>query len=214
MIEILIKILPMVTLVLFMNNMSSIKKFNNQKTSSMITGMFSSIIGDVCLVPSFWQGFGKDMFLPGVLVFGIGHGFYIKAFGLKWDNTTLIGPLAYYGYFITSMFVVDDEVLNFAVHVYVIIILMMVWRGYADNSSFKGILETGSIWGSLFFAISDSMLGLGKFSNVHEFLNEDYGVQIWNWLVYFTYILGQLGIAISCLSVKEVEKDATVKKQN
>lgn len=210
-IEIMVKVLPMITLVIFMNNMSKIKKFNNQKTTDLILGMICSIVGDICLVSNFWDSMGKDMFLPGVGAFALGHVFYIKSFGLKWDNTAILGPLGCFGYFVTSKFDIDDEILNVAVHTYVMIILVMVWRG-CSVCEFTGLLESGSFWGSLFFAVSDSMLGLGKFSDVHEGLNEDYGVFVYGWMIYFTYILGQVGIAVSCLNVEEIIDQRKSKK--
>merc|ERR1712226_309180 len=95
-IEVILKILPMVTLVIFLNNMSKIKAYNNSSTQYLIAGMFFSIIGDICLCSPLWDPlgnpedrYGDTMFLPGVGAFAVGHLFYIQAFGLKWDNTAL-----------------------------------------------------------------------------------------------------------------------------
>ena len=50
----------MVALVIFMNNMSKIKIYNNSSTKYLIAGMFFSIIGDICLCSPLWDPLGNE----------------------------------------------------------------------------------------------------------------------------------------------------------
>lgn len=152
----------------------------------IVVGLLFSLAGDVFLMlPS-------DRFLLGLVSFLIAHVFYIVAF---WGatpagiTTPLLIPLLLYGLLMTRLLLPHVTTpLRPAVILYILIILIMVWRALEQWSQLGGLPATLALAGATLFAISDSALALNRFRAPFHTAQA---------LVLSTYYLAQWLIALS-----------------
>jgi len=188
-----IKCLPILCLVLYVlvaQKLLGGAKHKTQHEKQIILGLIFSAIGDVCLV---WN----NLFIIGMLAFGIGHVYYTLALGFR--------PLKLHFGLIMSLFGVGmllalheglSGIFLYAVPVYSVLLATMSWRALsfeAADSVMKFIISLGG----LSWAASDSILAYDKFVTPVPY------AQI---LIMSTYYFGQFGITMTVLEGKKQKK--------
>jgi len=152
-------------------------------------GLLASVLGDAALV---WD----QLFVVGILWFGVAHFFYIKALNLKGTflgrdkfrslglGVTLYGAAFFIWFFLLRSGLQDDNVLKIGVPLYIIWLTTSVWRAgcVGDKRMF---------WGAALFMFSDCCIGINLFSFTIPF------AQVW---IMSTYQVGQYLIAMSTFS--------------
>ena len=150
----------------------------------IVVGLAFSILGDIFLMLE------KDYFIAGLVAFLMAHLCYIVAFywvlpGLAfWPLIILI----LYGVLVYSKLHKSLAEMKAPVVVYLCVILVMVWLAWCvwlTNLSIGGLFI---FIGALIFAISDTILALGKF------VKSGPNTQLW---VMATYYVAQALIALS-----------------
>lgn len=140
-------------------------------------GLTAFLTAHLCYITGFLQGkliFSYLMILPIIVIVVLGVLVYpkiIRSVRRKLENRRLTIPVTIYMFTITSM----------------LFLALMTW--FKPAWGFWGSI--GASIGALLFTISDSVLALGKFSRP---------IQYSNFLIMFTYHLGQLGITIGILA--------------
>lgn len=185
-----LKCLPILSLLLFvlMHGMS----LGNEYTFSrrILIGLIFSCIGDGLLV---W----RELFLHGMVAFGIGHMFFISAFGFKPLNIPLGIPMYIASMLGLSMWLPQQALIyKMTVPIYTALLVTMAWRATARVRFFEELwtwTKLCSCVGGLFFVISDAIIGLHMFYSPIP-----YG-QV---LIMTTYYAAQLGIALSVVDSK------------
>ncbi|KAJ1941442.1 hypothetical protein EC988_006757 [Linderina pennispora] len=142
-------------------------------------GLLLSTLGDIFLmIPR------EDMFVPGLLSFLVAHILYISAFSARWRMSWSIVPLSAYSAIMVNLLypgiAKEEAAVQIGVVVYVLVITAMVYKASLTGS---GTL----IFGTILFAISDSVLAWNKFI----------AVQQWGeFTVMLTYYAAQLCISL------------------
>ncbi|VDN97529.1 unnamed protein product [Rodentolepis nana] len=153
-------------------------------------GLLFCIIGDICLVYDI-----KELFLSGMITFAICHASYTMAYGFKPPHFSLSFPIIiafltlnyHFAPALRGLFV-------YAIPAYSFILFVMIWRAVSlalETSSYSLAL------GSILFGLSDTLIGINKFLTPLEHSH---------YTIMATYYLGQLGIAISTLSIGSKQK--------
>ncbi len=155
---------------------------------AIMVGLLLCALGDILLELS------EATFLPGLVVFLLGHVAYIVAF--LQDTRKLhpfYGAAAYaYGFFAAVFLMTTGDLggLIGPVYLYILIITTMLWRAACRIDA--PALPRFSVWaglvGALLFVASDSILAFRLFGTP---------IQLGGIAVMLTYWLGQLGIALS-----------------
>lgn len=155
---------------------------------AIMVGLLLCALGDILLEMS------DATFLPGLIVFLLGHVAYVVAF--LQDTRKLhpfYGAAAYaYGFFAAVFLMSTGDLggLIGPVYLYILIITTMLWR--AASRMDAPALPRFSVWtglvGALLFVASDSILAFRLFGTP---------IQLGGIAVMATYWLGQLGIALS-----------------
>ncbi|TRY72300.1 hypothetical protein TCAL_11264 [Tigriopus californicus] len=146
----LVKCLPILSLILYILLRSWPKK-ESKFIRRILIGLAFSMVGDACLVY-------RDIFVLGMMAFGIAHFSYIAAFG--WEDTKysialvvfVIGYAPLFGLILPS---ISDPVLKCGIPIYALLLLTMCWRALARAQTWIGIL-TGL--GAVLFVISDFVI--------------------------------------------------------
>ena len=155
---------------------------------AIFTGMVFSVMGDVLLESS------PDMFLFGLLSFLTAQIAYIVAFTGRNRQLSLLPAVflftfgaVYYWFLFPGL-----EDMGVPVLVYLIVILTMAWRAFAQRKSDK--YAVFALAGSLFFVFSDSMIALDRFHTP---------VSWSRWVIIATYWTAQYLIFISARDRKQ-----------
>jgi uncharacterized membrane protein YhhN len=181
-IRIFSKPLPVLILAILLD-----KKNRYQKL--IFVGFIFSFIGDILLELPF------DLFMFGLLAFLLAHISYILAFLSRNKNTEffslflllIIGGCIYYFIF------PNLGKMSVAVAIYILVILTMVWRSYAQRKYDKYAIT--AFLGALFFLFSDSNIAIDKFCCAYS---------LSNWIIIITYWIAQYLIFYSAdKTVKE-----------
>jgi alkenylglycerophosphocholine hydrolase len=167
----------------------------------VIGGLLFSAAGDILLEAS------AATFLLGLIVFLLGHIFYIVAF-MQDSREPFWGRAAVaYGYglsiYAVLFFVGDLGAMAIPVLVYVLVICTMLWRAWARVGLPQVQAESArtGFWGAAMFVFSDTVLALGRFGVLaHPLLR---------YVVIISYWLGQLDITRSAI----VQKGSKLKKR-
>ncbi|KAI8091061.1 YhhN-like protein [Gilbertella persicaria] len=159
---------------------------SDKKNTFKQIGLFFSLLGDICLMFE-----GEDMFLLGLASFLCAHLSYIYFFyhtrrtqshyGLK-IALLFIGSL-YYSALYTRIFEQGGYPMLFAVFIYIITIVFMVYFAFLSNDAQLTL-------GATLFFISDATLGYDKFI-------EKSTRNIFEYIVMITYYSAQFLIAKS-----------------
>lgn len=199
----LLKCLPVVSLLIFvlLHGMS----LGNEYTYSrrILIGLMFSCVGDGLLV---W----KELFLHGMFAFGIGHLFFISAFGFKPVKVFLGIPLYIASALGLNMWLPQQALIyRICVPIYTILLITMAWRAAARVRFFEDLwtwTKLCSCVGALLFVISDSLIGF------HLFYSPIPYSQV---LIMSTYYAAQLGIALSVVDSKAtyIQEEETRMKQ-
>ena len=123
----------------------------------IMIGLIFSVIGDILLEAS------PRFFAFGLIAFLIGHINYILAFKPR-SNKLYIGMgvvLLLFGTGLYSILFPGLQKMAIPVLLYVLVILTMVWRAFAQRK-FDGYAIFAFV-GALFFVFSDSLIALNKF---------------------------------------------------
>jgi uncharacterized membrane protein YhhN len=142
-----------------------------------LAGLFAFLLAHLSYITGFLQGkiqFSWLIIVPVFLVVTIGVLLYpriIRSVRRKLENHKLTIPVTLYMLTITSM----------------VFVAQMTW--FKEEWGFWGAL--GASVGAMLFLISDSVLAIGRFS---------YPILFSNFLIMFTYHLGQLAITFGILS--------------
>ena len=213
----LLKILPVVSLIFFVNTFRKwIPRYRSNATNFIIFGLIFSAIGDIFMDSEMvGQEMGLnevlrtnkiaselelDAFKLGIIFFALGHCFYILAFGFKFNNIPALGYVVCLLYTVLSCCEnFPQQVLKTAVYFYAIIIGVMHWRsfdqiGYTNLTDFAtmfnnfDILQFSAVWGSFFFVVSDGLICLWKFSDLNEMIDPDYGKYCIDFVIWLTYV--------------------------
>lgn len=181
----LLKCLPILSLILFTFWHESSTGIKIKYTKYIQVGLAFGCIGDAFLV---WPGY----FAPGMIAFGIGHVFYILAFGLQPFKFTQ-GVVLMFLHVAAIFYLfpgVDGIILQIGVPIYITLLGVMVWRAFAqaqwqDRNKWN---KMSSAIGALLFSISDLLIG------INAFRMEINHAQAFIMPMYYA---GQLGIALS-----------------
>lgn len=152
----------------------------------IVVGLLFSLAGDIFLM------LPTDRFLFGLVSFLVAHVFYIAAF---WGSapagftTTLVTPLIIYGLLVAMLLLPHvSQQLRPAVVIYILVILIMVWRAIEQWVQLGSFSATLALIGASLFAISDSALALNRFRSPFH------AAQL---IVLSTYFAAQWLIALS-----------------
>ncbi len=120
-------------------------------------GLIFSVMGDLLLEAS------PKLFAFGLVAFLIAHINYIIAFAKREKQLNLKSavPVFIYGAILYWILFPTLEKMAIPVFFYVIVILTMVWRAFAQRK-FNDFAKYAFI-GSIFFVFSDSLIALNKF---------------------------------------------------
>ncbi|KAI8123232.1 hypothetical protein FF38_11679 [Lucilia cuprina] len=130
-----------------------------------------------------------DLFPHGMGSFALAQICYIFAFGFKPLKWLIAVPLYLAGAALVAIVFKDlDEILVIGLPVYVFLLLTMCWRSLARAVDSKCYLHIFCAVGSVFFVISDGLIG------VDMFLIKVPHARIW---IMSTYYLAQFAIALS-----------------
>lgn len=165
-------------------------------------GMLFGHLGDLAMggvIPS------PDGWLAGMLLFGIGHGFYIAAFlALRHQLGSLLGPavptmLSLGGLLWLGMTAGSDQgaVMRYGALAYTLVICTMTGLALALSANERSLWSLAL--GAVLFLLSDILLGLSAFRSVREAL--------WNDLIWVIYISGQALLVTSVARVPGVSHD-------
>ena len=129
--------------------------------SIILTGLVFSLAGDIFLMlPS-------NRFIQGLISFLIGHLFYILAFSrgmrLRLKSFSWL-PFLIYGVLISWYMLPSLKEMTIPVLIYIFIILVMGWRAYERWLQTKSRGSGLAFFGAILFIISDSALGINRFS--------------------------------------------------
>lgn len=150
----------------------------------ILVGLLFSLAGDVLLEIS------PDLFVPGLIAFLIGHGWYIAAFLSVTRQLKLRRALPFAGWVIVAYLILLPGLKDMAAPVaaYVIVIGSMMWRSSVTVTSPPMRWQWLALIGAILFGLSDTLLAIKKFN----------GLAIGpHFTVIGLYWLGQLGLALS-----------------
>jgi uncharacterized membrane protein YhhN len=154
----------------------------------VVIGLLFSALGDILLeIPA-------KLFVYGLLAFLVAHLCYIKAYlsdtkTIAWKHAI---PYFLYGVGLCGFLFTKGRVgaLSIPVAIYAAVICSMLWRASArmGNQSLSRATVQLALVGAIVFAISDSAIAISRFYMPFE------GSR---YVITSTYLLGQLGIALS-----------------
>ncbi|KAM4704502.1 lysoplasmalogenase TMEM86B [Rhinophrynus dorsalis] len=180
-----IKCLPILCLGFFVITHSISQGKFSPYARKILLGLMFSAAGDVCLV---WT----DLFLHGMVMFGLAHLMYVAAFGLRPLKLPIFLVLALFCatfYFVTFPYLNGPFV--YMVAGYATLISTMAWRALSRVSlaSYKfSWANASAAAGSLVFMVSDCVLAVDKFC---------FPVSNSRAIIMGTYYGGQMLIALS-----------------
>lgn len=163
------KPIPLLALIVLLKPDSKFKQF-------IFFGLIFSLFGDVLIESS------SDMFVFGLLAFLIGHIAYIIAFSRR-NRQGFLFPLVFILAFGVGFYWFLYPGLNemaIPVLLYILVILMMVWRAIAQRKFNKYAIF--AVVGSLFFTFSDSIIAINKFHTAVPYAR---------WIIMFSYWTAQ-----------------------
>nr|XP_033818295.1 lysoplasmalogenase [Geotrypetes seraphini] len=160
----------------------------------ILLGLLFSAAGDVCLI---WP----DLFLHGMVLFGLAHLLYILAFGLRPFQIHLFLLLAVLGS-ASYVFLLPylQGLLVYAAGVYTVLIAAMVWRaltGARQTPYGRSRARISSAAGAMSFMVSDGILAVDKFC---------FPLPHSQLFVMATYYLAQVLIAVSVTQPSRTEE--------
>jgi len=186
------KVMPIVHLVFIVISMSTdddIKVKSSRYRWNIALGLIASGIGDCCV--SF------DDF-TGVMMFGVAHLFYIRAFGIHPVGSGpvaasfAVATAAAYFFFIH---VLPLSILKVTAVIYLLVIFTMAWRSAVVLCSEKRFDSFLACVGSILFIVSDAMFIVDKF---HEsFIRAPFWIMM-------TYYVSQLALALSASNTHSI----------
>ncbi|XP_030051271.1 lysoplasmalogenase TMEM86B [Microcaecilia unicolor] len=160
----------------------------------ILLGLLFSAAGDACLV---WP----DLFLHGMVLFGLAHLLYILAFGLRPFQIRLFLLLAVLGgsaYVFLLPYL--QGILVYAAGAYTVLIAAMVWRaltGARRTPYGRSQARVSSAAGALSFMVSDGILAVDKFC---------FPLPHAQLLVMASYYLAQVLIAVSVTQPSRIDE--------
>ncbi|KAH0551999.1 lysoplasmalogenase-like protein TMEM86A [Cotesia glomerata] len=184
------KCLPIISLIVFVllhgMNLSDEYKFSRR----ILTGLIFSCLGDALIV---WP----NLFVAGMSMFAIAQIMYITAFGFAPLNSTL-GAMIYALCTIVIYILMPglEGILAIGVPIYTTLLGTMAWRAISRVRYFKEPwtwTQLCSCIGSIFFLISDTLLGFHHFYHPVPYATVS---------IMLTYYAAQLGIALSAVDSK------------
>ncbi|XP_064630636.1 lysoplasmalogenase TMEM86A-like [Lineus longissimus] len=181
------KCLPIIFLTVFVDTTSG-RTLDYKFKKYVFFGLIGCCVGDACLVY-------PEGFIPGMLAFAIGHGFYIKAFAyqdiLKLDMDIgtifpIIMAIVTYGILFPGM----SNLMRVLAGVYLTLLCYMVIQATNRMKLLRSVSSFTAFLGAWLFGLSDLALGVAMW--VTHFQGDS--------LVVMTlYYIGQFLIAISVL---------------
>jgi len=196
------KCLPVICLLVFVH----LNRLNGSKdqpdfSRRIFIALVFCFIGDACLV---WD----HLFVFGMIAFGVGHVFYIRAFGFQPLNLPLGISFFALAAYAVSIWVdrLPSIVLLIGVPIYVAILTTMAWRATA-RARFSGSDWTwthiATSLGAVSFCISDGFIGFDRF---HSKIPH---AEMW---IMITYYAAQLGLALSVVDVTNTRRRGQPKR--
>ena len=151
-------------------------------------GLIFSVIGDLLLEAS------PNLFVFGLVAFLIAHVNFIIAFINRGQQNSILATILILLYGAGLYWVLYPNLNSMAIPVlvYVLVILTMVWRAFAQRKFDKFAIY--ALVGSLFFVFSDSLIALNKFYMVLPYSRG---------MIMLTYWTAQFLIFYSAFSSKE-----------
>lgn len=165
----------------------SLIKPNTHYSKFIFIGLIFSVIGDLLLEAS------PNFFVFGLVSFLIAHINYIIAFFGRNKKPSLYIVIILLVYGVSLYWFLFPNLNKMAIPVlfYVLVILTMVWRAFAQRKFNKFAIY--ALVGSLFFVFSDSLIALNKF---YEIIPYSRGV------IMITYWTAQFLIFSSVFNIK------------
>lgn len=155
-------------------------------SNRVVAGLLSSALGD------YYLDQGEDDFLKGVGAFFVAHLFYIAAYEKDSGPLALGRAVAVYGAVTGIVKAIWDKLpedLRPKIAVYAAVAATMLWRAGARYGDQPTDDRKAGANGALFFIISDSLIGLTRFSEGDN--------RLVRYAIILLYWLGQVGIAES-----------------
>ncbi len=154
----------------------------NKYSKWILSGFVFSVAGDILLELPY------DLFMYGLIAFLLAHINYIVAFTgrNKSPQIAALSILIIFAVIISFFILPGTGELKIPVLVYLSVILIMVWRAYAQQKYDK--YAVFAFWGSVLFLLSDTLIALNKFCCHFDFSR---------YIIILMYWAGQYGIFIS-----------------
>lgn len=177
------KIIPVILLAFLLPRKNKFQKF-------IFVGFIFSALGDLLLVLPY------DLFMFGLLAFLLAHVNFILGFLNRDKSIQGIAAivLLFFGILIFLFLFNYLGEMKIAVAVYMMIILIMVWRAFAQRKVDK--YSVLAFWGALLFMFSDTNIAFDKFYHSYGF---SYVV------IMLTYWFGQYLIFLAAEKSSEIQ---------
>ncbi|XP_033216216.1 lysoplasmalogenase-like protein TMEM86A [Belonocnema kinseyi] len=195
-----IKCLPIISLIFFvlLHGISLSKEYTFSRR--ILTGLVFSCIGDALLV---WP----NLFTAGMAMFSVAQIMYIIAFGFSPLNPP-VGATLYAGSALVIYILMPglSGFLSIGVPLYIVLLATMAWRAISRVQFFEELWTWNKLCscvGSIFFLISDTLLGFNYFHSPIPYAQIS---------IMLTYYAAQLGIALSAVESKDNNKSIEVKR--
>ncbi|XP_063418580.1 lysoplasmalogenase TMEM86A-like [Mytilus trossulus] len=181
------KILPVLSLAYFVRSTVKGKLsalMDNDYKKFIFIGLLTSSLGDALLVAR------TALFIPGMLVFGVAHLFYILAFEPSSGKSRLqnLYILGYLALAVTLHADIDSFIMFCLVMVYMTLILVMSWRATNTYERTKTFPALAACVGSMLFIFSDFLIAVDKWK---------FSVPFTQFFVMITYYSAQFFLALS-----------------
>lgn len=180
----IVKPLPVLSMAVFVATLTKKGRYQG----AVVVGLLLCMVGDILLEA------GAATFLPGVIIFLLGHVAYIVAFvqdgrERRWGRAVL----AYgYGVVVFALLLSSGNLgeMTVPVALYVLVICTMLWRAGARTgaASVAALSAQLALLGAVLFIASDTILAVNKWV---------WAIPLGRYLNISTYWLGQLGITLS-----------------
>ncbi|WP_236518278.1 lysoplasmalogenase [Sandaracinus amylolyticus] len=166
---------------------------------AIVLGLGASLAGDVLLeLASGIPALASSLFIAGLLAFLVAHVLYVRAYT---SDTRALHPmraLPAYAYGALMLVALWPGVGGMALPVtlYTLVICTMLWRAAARVGHVDATSARLALTGAIVFALSDSMIALGRFGThlVPETVRTGWPLRV---AIITTYWLGQWAIAAS-----------------
>ncbi|XP_037952135.1 lysoplasmalogenase-like protein TMEM86A isoform X2 [Teleopsis dalmanni] len=193
----LLKCAPIVFLMFYivLKGFGFTKEFHNSQR--ILIGLIFSCAGDALL--------NIDLFPFGMVAFGIGHVFYISAFGWKPLMLKIGIPMYLAGAVLVGvLFNKLDLILAIGFPIYGALLLTTSWRALARATIKKDFLSTFCAFGTIMFVISDGLIAVDMFMT---------SIPYSRILIMSTYYVAQFGIALSTANEVKVKKSSPTRSK-